>query len=48
MLESSGEVGKVLESGGGNKRNAIADSTKVLTKCFGTSHQMKTNKLQEN
>ena len=43
MLETSGEVGEVLESGGGNKCNATADSTEVLTKGFGTSHQMKTN-----
>lgn len=47
MLESSGEVGEVLESGGGDKCNAIADSTKVLTKGFGTSHQMKTNELKK-
>ena len=43
MLETSGEVGEVLESGGGNKCNATADSTEVLTKGFGTSRQMKTN-----
>lgn len=35
MLELSGEVGEVLESGGGNKYNAIADGTQVLTKGFG-------------
>lgn len=43
MLELSGKVGEVLESGGGNKYNAIVDGTKVSTKGFWTSHQMKTS-----